>query len=286
MKIPTTALALLLATSLPAFAQSEPPIPLWPEGVPGEAGLQLPAETREDRDNDGIVRVSNVSEPTLAWHPAPAASNTGTTVLVCPGGGYSILAIAHEGDQVAEWLNGLGVNAAVLKYRVPRRKGREKHAAPLEDARRALAMIRDRADEWAIDPGRVGILGFSAGGHLGAVALAGEGEEGEPGTRPDFGILVYPAYLQSEENPDRLAPEFAVEKDTPPVFLVVAHDDRRFAPGNALFYLALARAKVPAELHVFARGGHGFGMKDIDEEVRNWPVLAGNWMRAMGFLGE
>jgi acetyl esterase/lipase len=236
-----------------------------------------------------------VSHPTFTVYPAPAGNNTGTAVVVLPGGGYSILAITHEGEDVCKWLNTIGVTGVLLKYRVPRREGLEMHHAPLQDVQRTISLVRKRAGEWKIDPDRIGVLGFSAGGHLAAKALT---SADEPRTypvkeeidsvscRPNFGVLVYPAYLQSETDPNAVNPGIKVTKDTPPVFMVIAHDDSRFSPGNALFYLALQRAGVSAELHIFARGGHGFGMKKIGEEVENWPALAGNWMRAMGFLGE
>ncbi|MCB1233082.1 MAG: alpha/beta hydrolase, partial [Verrucomicrobiae bacterium] len=203
------------------------------------------------------------------------------------------LAISHEGTQVCEWLNSLGVNAVLLKYRVPRRDGLEKHAAPLQDSQRAMSLIRKNATAWKIDPDRVGILGFSAGGHLAVMTLThADDPRGYPenpeidslSCQPNFAVLVYPAYLVDEANPEQLSPEIKVTKDTPPVFMVIAHGDKRFAPGNAILYLALAKAGASAELHVFAKGGHGFGMKKIGEEVEKWPTLAGNWMRTMGFL--
>ncbi|MCB1065894.1 MAG: alpha/beta hydrolase [Verrucomicrobiae bacterium] len=270
-------------------------IPLWPEGVPGEADLKLMPESQEAKNNDGIWRVSNVSNPTMTVYPAPADKNTGAAVVVCPGGGYSILAISHEGTDVCEWLNSIGVNAILLKYRVPRREGLEKHHAPLQDVQRTISLVRQRAAEWKIDPDRIGVLGFSAGGHLATMALTTAKEPrtypANPGIdtvscQPNFAVLVYPAYLQDDADPKKISPEIKVTKDTPPVFMVIAHGDKRFAPGNALFYLALAEAGPSAELHIFAKGGHGFGMKKIGEEVESWPTLARNWMRTMGFLGE
>lgn len=258
------------------------PLALWPDGAPRESGLELPAETSEDRDGDGIVRVSNVSDPALTFYsagPPGIGKASGATVLVCPGGGYNILAIDHEGEQVCRWLNGLGIHAALLKYRVPRREGRAPHKAPLEDARRALEIIRERADEWKVDPERVGILGFSAGGHLAAMALLKAGNEGP---RPDFGLLIYPAYLQDEENPEQLSPALEVGPGAPPVFLAVSHDDRRFVEGSAMLYLALRRAEATAALHIFPDGGHGFGMKETGKTSKRWPELAAEWLATVG----
>jgi acetyl esterase/lipase len=286
---------LLLSGGAPfvSFAGPGPEIPLWPEGVPDEASLDLPAESSADKDNDGIVRVSHVSEPKIRFFPAPEDANTGAAVVVCPGGGYSILAISHEGTQVCEWLNSIGVNAVLLKYRIPRREGLEKHQAPLQDAQRALSLTRKNAANWKIDSKRIGILGFSAGGHLSAVALTNadrprtypaKPEIDSFSCRPDFAVLVYPAYLQSEEDPNALAPEIRVTKETSPTFLVVAHGDQKWVESSVVFYLAMKRAGASAELHVHGKGGHGFGMKPIDEEVGNWPRLAEKWMRETGIL--
>lgn len=288
-----TLLAVLSATG--ALAEPPAPIPLWPEGVPGEADLALPEETREEKNNDGIWRVSNVSQPTITLYPAPADNNTGAAVLVCPGGAHNILAITHEGEQVCEWLNGIGVNAILLKYRVPRREGLDKHHPALQDAQRAMSMVRKNAADWKLDPDRIGILGFSAGGHLSIMTLTTPSDQrtyplnpeiDSVDCRPNFALPIYPAYLKSESDPNRLAPEIQVTKDTPPVFMVIAHGDKSFVEGNALFYLAMRRAGASAELHIFAKGGHGFGMKKIGEEIEKWPALAENWLRTMGYLGD
>ncbi|NNE91218.1 MAG: alpha/beta hydrolase [Verrucomicrobiales bacterium] len=265
-------------------------IPLWEEGkVPGEAGVELPPEKAEDKNNDGIIRISNVSVPTMQFFPDPKENNTGAVVVVAPGGGYSILASKHEGSDVCKWLNTIGVNAVLLKYRVPRRKDREKHAAPLEDAQRAIQLVRTKTDEWKIDPERVGILGFSAGGHLATMALTTETvtisqKEALPSARPDFGVLVYPAYMLDEKTKSGLSPEIQVDESTPPVFIVIAHGDKRFVEGCARFYIEMHRNKRDCELHIYGKGGHGFGMKPIEERVSGWPQQAGQWMEEMGFL--
>lgn len=280
---------LLMTASL--SAASPEPLPLWPQGVPGEAELRLPAESVELKGDYQIQILSNVSQPTLTVYPA--ANPNGAAVIVCPGGGYNILAYSHEGTEICEWLNSLGITAGLLKYRVPRREGLEKHAAPLQDAQRAIGMMRSRASEWKVDPKRVGILGFSAGGHLATMALTSDGTrsyEADPvidaaSPVPDFGVLVYAAYLLDETNPDVLSPEIQVTDQTPPAFLVVAHDDEKFVEGSARFYIEMRRKKRPCELHIFAKGGHGFGFKNTPEEIRQWPSLAGKWMEVEGFLG-
>ena len=263
------------------------PMPLWDGAAPGETG-DVPAEKVEAGGGDAIARTSNVSVPTITLYPAPAEKRTRAAVLVCPGGGYNILASEHEGTAVCEWLNGIGVTAVLLKYRVPRRAGLEKHHAPLQDAQRAMSMIRSRAEEWGIDPGRVGVLGFSAGGHLAAMVLS-EPERTFPldsgvdasGYAADFGILVYPAYLLDEGNPDELAPELDLKDGTPPLFLAVASDDP-WAPSSARLYLEMQRLKVPVEMHAFARGGHGFGItKRMDLPLGAWPELCAGWMAAV-----
>ena len=289
MKLPAALLA-LLTMSAPLHAAPLAPIPLWPKGVPGEADLKLPAESIELKSEYQIQILSNVSVPTLTVFPAEKPN--GAAVIVCPGGGYNILAYSHEGIEVCEWLNSLGITAGLLKYRVPRREGLEKHDAPLQDAQRAIGLMRSRAAEWQIDPKRVGILGFSAGGHLATMALTSDGTrryEVDPAIDgasavPDFGVLVYAAYLLDEKNPDVLSPEVKVTDQTPPAFLVIAHDDKKFVEGNARFYIEMLRKNRPCELHIFAKGGHGFGFKNTPEAIVQWPDLAGKWLAAEGFL--
>jgi len=265
-------------------------IPLWPGGAPGEENIQMPAESLELKGEYQVQILSNVSSPTLTIYPAEKPN--GSAVLVCPGGGYNILAYSHEGMEVCAWLNSLGFSAGLLKYRVPRREGLEKHIAPLQDAQKAIGLMRQRAAEWNIDPARIGILGFSAGGHLSAMTLtsesarAGESDAPHPAVNliPDFAILVYAAYLLNEKNPDLLSPEIKVTDKTPPTFLVAAHDDTQIVEGNARFYIEMLRKNRPCELHIFAKGTHGFGFKNTNEAIVQWPTLAEKWMQALGFL--
>ena len=282
---------LFMAMSSFVLADPGAQIPLWHGAVPGEEGQTIGEEKVEDKNNDGITRTSNVSKPTITFYPAPADKNTGAVVVVAPGGGYGILASKHEGSDVCTWLNGIGVNAVLLKYRVPRRKNLEKHHAPLQDAQRAVSLVRSKAAEWKIDPKRVGFLGFSAGGHLTAMVLTSDGSVSYPkedvdkhSPIPNFGVLVYPAYLKNEKDPNALVPEVKVTKSTPPSFVVVAHGDKRFVEGSALYYLAMQRAGGECELHIYGKGGHGFGMKDIPQRVGGWPGRAAGWMKEMGFL--
>ncbi len=282
--------SLLLITTL--LSHSEPlTLPLWSGEVPGEKDQKVGKEKAEDKNKDGIIRISNVSKPTITVYQAPADKANGAAIIVAPGGGYGILASSHEGTDVCEWLNDLGVTAILLKYRVPRRANLAKHHAPMQDAQRAVSMVRSKAADWKIDPKRIGLLGFSAGGHLTATVLTSDGSVSFPkedidqhSPIPDFGLLIYPAYLKSEKDPNELVPEVSVDSKTPPSFVVIAHGDSRFVEGAALYYLAMHRAKRQCELHIYGKGGHGYGMKDIPERVGEWTVQAGGWMKEMGLL--
>ncbi len=294
-----TFLSLLLcsacsAVGLQAIEPTET-IALWPGDVPdevkGEVGEEAPKPNRPGSKK--IIRLGNVSKPTIALFPAPKDKATGAAVVVCPGGGYSILAYDLEGTEVCEWLNSIGVTGILLKYRVPRRKNREKHAAPLQDAQRAMGIVRSKAKAWGIDPKRIGILGFSAGGHLAASTLTNHDtrtyglvdDVDDFSSRPDFGILIYPAYLVDNETKSKLQPEIHVTKATAPCFFAHAGDDRIPAEGSVQMYLALRRAGVKGnELHIYPKGGHGYGLRSSEHPVVTWPARAGDWMKAMGWL--
>lgn len=270
------------------------PILLWPGDAPGEQGDIEPEKLIER--GDGMVRLTNVTQPTITvYRPGKGIKNTGAAVLVCPGGGYNILAMSHEGTDVCKWLNQLGITAVLLKYRVPRRKGLDKHHAPLQDAQRAMSLVRKGADEWGIDPKNIGILGFSAGGHLATMAMSYYDTErtypidpkiDSVSCRPDFAILVYAAYIQDKTDPMKLADDIVIPKDAPPAFLVAADNDKSWGEGSAHLYIALKRAAIPAELHIFAKGGHGFGMKETGERVAEWPQICEQWMREAGVIKD
>jgi acetyl esterase/lipase len=265
---------------------------LWSGVAPGDETFR-PAPTKSaPPKTDDVIRIGLVTEPTLTLFRPPAGQSNGAVVVVCPGGGYNILAWNKEGTEIAEWLNGIGVTAVVLKYRVPRRDSQQPHVAPLRDAQRALRLIRQNAAKWEIDPNRVGILGFSAGGNLAVMAGTAWGETTYPkqdaadalSCRPDFVIPIYPAYLGNEDTPGPLSPAIAINSQTPPMFLVVTHDDKLRGLNSALLYAELKKADVAAELHIFTRGGHGYGMRASDNPVSGWPKLCEQWMRAMGYL--
>ncbi|MBO93652.1 MAG: xylanase [Opitutales bacterium] len=291
-----TALTFLLfsAVNLLAVEPTET-IALWPGDAPGEVKGEVGEEGAKPNrpGSKKIIRLGNVTKPTIALFPAPKAKANGAAVVVCPGGGYSILAYDLEGTEVCEWLNSIGMTGILLKYRVPRRKNREKHAAPLQDAQRAMGIARSKAKAWGIDPKRIGILGFSAGGHLTASTLTNYDKRtyervdaaDDLSCRPDFGVLIYPAYLVDNGTKSKLEPEIRVTKDTPPCFFAHAGDDRIPAEGSVQMYLALRRAGVKGnELHVYPKGGHGYGLRASDHPVVTWPARAGEWMKAMGWL--
>ncbi len=295
------AAALLLPVTAPVtLAETTPPpaIELWPGAVPGETPASSP-EADLTKPSDGLVagrrliRLGNVTKPTMTIHRPPPDRDTGAAVLVCPGGAYNILALDLEGTEVCEWLNQLGVTGVVLKYRVPRRTGLEKQAAPLQDAQRALRLLRHRAGEWNLDPKRIGVLGFSAGGHLSA-ALSTNPELTYPrqdaaddaGGRPDFTVLVYPAYLAVEGDADRLSPEIKVDDKTPPAFVVMTQDDPVRVENAFVYTRALHRAKVPFELHLHPKGGHGYGLRRTDVPVTAWTDVAGAWLKSQGWLAR
>jgi acetyl esterase/lipase len=290
--------AILAFASLLLSARAQSPvIDLWPGTPPGETNV-LGEERDMTKPSENLVagkrliRLGNVSKPTLTFYRAPGGKDTGATVVVFPGGGYHILAMDLEGTEVCEWLNSIGVNAALLKYRVPKRPGRAPHAAPLQDAQRALGMVRARAAEFGIDPARIGVLGFSAGGHLAAAVSTSAAQRTYPAVddadkvscRPDFAVLVYPAYLTLKEQDDKINPDTAVTTNTPPTFLVMAQDDPVRVENVLLYSLALKRAGVPFELHIYPSGGHGYGLRRTDNPVTAWPDRAADWLRGRGLL--
>jgi acetyl esterase/lipase len=292
LKLSRVALLLTLevfcATALTLFAGPQTQL-LWPDGAPGALGT-------EDADRPSLQTC------------LPAATAVGTGVVVCPGGGYGGLAMDHEGKQIADWLNSLGIAAFVLKYRLG---PRYHHPAPLQDAQRALRTVRSNAQAFGIRPDRIGIWGFSAGGHLSATAGthfdAGDPNAADPiervSSRPDFLILAYPvisftaeySHLGSRKNllgdaPDpalveNLSNEKQVTPQTPPTFLLHTDEDSGVPPENSVaFYLALRKAGVPAELHIYQRGQHGVGLALNDPILSSWPGRLADWMRVRGLL--
>lgn len=298
---------LLTLTSLMLYSQ-DLVLPLWPEGIPCENNLETGII---ERPSIGRV-VSKVHEPELvAFFPSEAQRN-GTSVVICPGGGYTILAWDWEGTEMAKWFNSFGVTAFVVKYRLPHWESEDcRDKVALMDAQRAMRLVRSRAEEWQIDPSRVGVMGFSAGGHLASTLSThfdyGNASATEPleqlSCRPDFSILMYPvvtmdstfAHMGSRRNligntPDEAAIEhFSNEKqvtaETPPAILIHADDDQAVVPENSVgYYLALRKHKIPASLHIFQGGGHGFSMAEGMGNTEKWPLLVEGWMEERGLL--
>lgn len=281
-----------------AAGSSPEVVELWPQDVPGDtAPLEEERDTTKPTDNliagKRLIRLGNVSKPNLTIY-RPAANNTGAAVLVFPGGGYHILAMDLEGTEVCEWLNSIGVTGILLKYRVPRRPGLEKHAAPLQDAQRALGLIRHRAKELGVDPQKIGVLGFSAGGHL-AAALSNNYEQRRYpivdvadtiNCRPDFAVLIYPGYLTIKEENDTVAPELRIDRHTPPTFIAMTQDDPVRVESAFHYALALHQAKVPLELHIYPVGGHGYGLRSSTNLVTTWPKRAEEWLRSQGLTDK
>jgi acetyl esterase/lipase len=290
---------LILFTCVSRARTAEKPLVLdvWPGNPPGETKPIGEETIRPAKSPVGPIKImSNVSKPTLTVFRPAKDKDTGAAVVICPGGAYSILAWDLEGEEVATWLNSIGVTGVLLKYRVPRRPDQPKNKPPigaLQDAQRALSLVRSKAGEWHLDPKRIGILGFSAGGHLAAWATTNFDKRAyEPlddhdkvSCRPDFTILVYPAYLLAQSK-DELAAEIRVRKECPPTFFAHAGNDPIAADNSIRMYLELKRAGVPSDLHVYASGGHGFGLRPTDRPCSKWPQRCTEWMRSQGLLKD
>jgi acetyl esterase/lipase len=286
------ALAALAGYAVPSHAADKPLVlDVWPGKAPGESG-NVGEEKSEEKGK--VTRITNVSHPTLTVFRPAKDKDTGAAVVIAPGGGYNILAWDLEGTEVAAWLNSIGVTGIVLKYRVPRRPDSPKDQAPPQaqmDAQRAISVVRSKAEEWGLDPKRIGMLGFSAGGHLTAWAStnfdkrAYDSIDGidQISCRPDFTILVYPAYLINKSK-DALLPDIRVGKNTPPTFFAHAYDDGVSPENSILMFLALKKEKVPAEMHIYATGGHGFGLRPSDKPCSTWPQRCADWMKSQGLL--
>ena len=300
--LPLFAVASLLAQQPAAPRELPMPtstevLPLWPNGTPEPSKLTGP-EYDPSRPTDanvgGIktVRVTNISQPSLAWFPATgrgSASANGTAVVVFPGGGYVRLAYNEEGTEVCQWLNSLGAGCVLVKYRVPEVGRFPENPEDLEDAQQAMRITREHAAAWHLDPHKLGVLGGSAGGHLAIVLSTNPDYQGKTvpastlSARPDFQILLYPAYLNDAQG--HLIPSVTPTAVIPPTFLVMAENDYTAHVESALtYYQGLKNAKVPAEMHLYAEGGHGFGLRPTGLPEAGWPKLAEMWMRALGFL--
>jgi acetyl esterase/lipase len=297
--------ALLWSCVASPAARADKPlvIELWPGKAPDETGA-IGAETvrmspKLDRKQVEVTEptkmITNVTKPTITVYRPAKEKDTGTAVVICPGGGYWNLYWELEGEEVATWLNSLGVTGIILKYRVPRRPDDtqgEPARRPLQDAQRAVSLIRSRAKEWGIDPKKIGMVGFSAGGHLAiATATSFEKRTYEPvddidkiSCRPDFAILAYSGYLKAKDK-DELAPGLRIPKETPPIFLVHGGADLISDPNHSVvMYQALKKAGASAELHIYADTAHDFGVRSSDQPYSGWTKSCADWLRQQGFL--
>jgi acetyl esterase/lipase len=304
-----TAFVVLMMWMYPSLAVTATDNPLvveiWPGKVPDENGeigaekvhMSPGLDRRQVEVTEPTRLITNVTKPTLTIYKPAKDKDTGTAMLICPGGGYWNLYWQLEGEEVAQWLNSIGVTGIILKYRVPRRpdepKG-EPARRPLQDAQRAVSLVRSKASEWGIHPERIGIVGFSAGGHLAiATATSFEQRTYEPvddvdrvSCRPDFAIPVYSGYLKAKDK-DELAAGIQVPKGTPPVLLVHGGEDLISTPEHSvLMYLALKRAGVPAELHVYANTAHDFGVRHSERPYSTWTQSCAAWLRNQGLLED
>lgn len=284
-------------------------IKLWPEGIPGsieDPGYEEKITTAED---GRITRCERVKYPDLTVFLPPAGKANGTAVLICPGGGYGALAFDHEGNAIARWLNENGIAGIILKYRLPSdRIMKDKSIGPLQDAQEAMRIIRRNASAWNINPQKVGVIGFSAGGHLASTLSTHFDEKVYPvkdeiSSRPDFSLLIYPVISldtvithrgtrnnliglkPADEQVRRFSNDLQVTASTPPAFLVHSADDKAVPVMNSINYLnALQKKNIPAELHIFRKGGHGYGLAPSGGTESSWPELCIRWLKDMGML--
>ncbi len=288
--IARSALALFLLAPA-AWAQTVPPanspsestsviVNVWPEGkMPGNGAKDVEADMPSK--GDGVRRITNVSHPTLTLMSAPKQATPASAMIVCPGGAYNYVVYDKEGTEAANWLNSKGISALVLKYRTPNNR-----EGALQDLQRAVSVVRSHATEWNIDPKHLGVMGFSAGGNLAAKASTRFDERAYPvidevdqqSCRPDFAVLVYPAYLEKD---GQVAPDLNLKANIPPTLIVHTEDDKGLVPGSKLYHAALDAAKIPNEFLLYATGGHGYGLRS-DQEVSAWPQAALDWLHKIG----
>jgi acetyl esterase/lipase len=267
----------LMILSLSGFSQNKELVPLWPGQVPGEVKDKKPPVIDAPR-SDNVLRYSEVTNPALEIWPA-VQNNNRAAFIICPGGGYRILAYDKEGTEIAGWLNKLGFNAFVLQYRIP-----DKREGALQDAQRAIRYVRMNAAKWNIDPEKVGIMGFSAGGSLSARTstmfnkrtYSPVDKADSLSCRPSFTMLIYPAYLDQGPG-NTLTTELELTKETPPVFIFQTADDQ-YANSALVMAASMRNAKLPVELHLMPAGGHGYGLRPGQDAPEAWPLLAEKWL--------
>ncbi len=273
-------LSIAIFFTLQNFAQTMETINLWTDQVPNEINEKHHAVQTSDTSNN-VIRLTDVTNPILEVYKPDNAKNNGASIIVCPGGGYQILAIDLEGYEIAKWLNTLGFTAFVLQYRVP-----DNRLGALNDVQRAIRIVRSKAKDYNCNPEKIGVLGFSAGGSLSARASTNFDKEtykktdtiDENSCRPNFTVLIYPAYLSTDEN-NSISPELSITNQTPPMFIFATTDDAYSNKGSLALSNALMEAKRPVELHVLPSGGHGYGLRKGNVAAETWPVLAEKWLK-------
>ncbi|MBI3863066.1 MAG: alpha/beta hydrolase [Planctomycetia bacterium] len=297
--MPRIACITVLLVALTSSANADPiVVELWPGKTPGDVGIagEEKSITYESALIGGKTKlITNVTKPSITVYQPVKASNTGTAMIICPGGGYHNLFWELEGEEVAAWLNAHGMTGIILKYRCPRRPGDvkgEPPLGPLLDAQRAVSLVRGRAAEWGIDPARIGIVGFSAGGHLAlATATNFEKRTYEPvddvdriSCRPDFAVPVYSGYLKAKDK-NEIAEGLRIPEKTPPIFLAHSTDDSISDAEHSVFaYIALKRARIPVEMHLYATGEHDFGVRQNEKLPSSWTNLCLAWLRNQQLL--
>lgn len=241
---------------------------------------------KEKTSNEGnVIRLTDIHTSTFTIYPTNTPN--APCVVVCPGGGYSILAYDLEGTEICDWLNSIGITAVLLKYRVPPLSNTKRHEAPLQDLQRLISHLRHNYDSLKIDPTKIGVIGFSAGAHLSVMASTSWNTRSykpldktdNVSCRPDFTLLIYPAYLDRENF--SLANEITVTSDTPPTFIVQTEDDTNYINSSLFYYYALKQNSVDVEMHLYPKGGHGYGLRKTEHAVCQWPLLAEKWIKTL-----
>jgi len=272
----TVFLLLSLAAAPIQTPEPDETVAVWPD-------RPLLEKSDDEVKYSNIIRITKVKRPAIEFYKAKNAKPNAPAVVIFPGGGYGVLAYDLEGTEIAEWLNSIGIHAVIVKYTVP---GNQRDVA-LQDAQRAFGIIRSKAKAWGIDPEQIGVLGFSAGGHLAANLSTNYQKRNykqidaadKLSCRPDFTVLIYPAYIYDDKNKRQMAPEIKVDSKTPPAFIVQTLDDRRLVDSAFNYTRELKDAKVDAELHLYAKGGHGYGLRPSENPISGWPKLCGDWLK-------
>jgi acetyl esterase/lipase len=281
-----------------SFAADDEAINVWPDKAPGETKV-LPPESDTTTEKSGnvagrrLIRLGNVSTPTLTIYRPDPKQDTGTSVVICPGGGHNILALDLEGTEVAEWLTSIGVTGIVLKYRVPAREPTKRYRAGVQDAQRSMSLVRANAKKWKLNEKRIGICGFSAGGEVAGLTSFWSDKRtyksiddvDKTSCRPDFAMLIYPAYM-ADRKTAKLRDDVVVPKNAPPTFFVHAFDDPVTPLTSVLLFAELKKQGIASELHVYSKGGHGYGLRKTDKAVTTWPTRAETWLKAEGLLSK